>query len=187
MTQRLRARHDFRVPAPLPPGKTPRVEFVSGNRTVSVLQTPAPAPTRAPGLRPPVGSEVPPVPAPKANLELTDNTGTHNRDLTFPVLRADGPAKVSSFAPADAAAPAGVSRPRRATAASPSVSTPAFEEPRPGPAPRHEPDNSVTVKRIDIQIFNEEARKPARRNSRPAAGEHDANLRLDRYYVRDIL
>jgi hypothetical protein len=54
-------------------------------------------------------------------------------------------------------------------------------------APRREPDNSVNIRHIDIQIVNEEARKPVPR-PRPASRAGDAiPADLYRHYVREVV
>lgn len=169
-TQRLNARREFRVPEAWRRGNPPRVEFALGEKTVAVLPN-KPQTSIADESR------------------LLDQTTDSAKAAKVPGPRVSMPSPGPTLT---ATVEEGINVVERAkrheffAVSPPSSPAPVREEPRFRVAPRHEPDHSVTVKRIDIQIVNEEPRKQARVARRRPGFEDGVTARLGRHYVREV-
>lgn len=185
MTKRLNARSDLRVPEPLPPGKVPRVEFVSLDKTLSTLPKRTPAAARETS-----GRDAPPHRSAAGAQPQRASAAAYREEATVRSSSTAGATSNPSAAASVVEVSGAVEQPpkrREVSPISPSASTAAREEPWPRVAKRSEPENLVSVKRVDIQIVNEEPRKPTRRPRRTAASEEDITARLGRHYVREVV
>jgi hypothetical protein len=186
-TERLMAHRDVRVPQ-WPAGATaPRVEFITSERVVTLLPAPAaverehparrgegaPAPTiQSPREAPAVRAARPPAAPVRAIESLREAPA-------LPPARP--PAAPKSEAPPPTPRP--VAR-RESIAPAPAPAVPASAT----QAVRRDPESGIHIRHLDIQIVNEEPRKPARRG-RPAApaAQPAASLGLARHYIREVV
>jgi hypothetical protein len=158
--------------APLPQwpaNVAPRVEFITTERVVTVLPKPAPVERE----RPPQRAEVQPAPP------------SRNEPPAPGPVRPPAPPRleVKPQAPPPPAWHIETRREQPAPVpASPIAPLSAFATERRAPEP------AINIRHLDIQIVNEEPRKPARRSrSAPPPVTENASRGLERHYIREVM
>jgi hypothetical protein len=189
MLARLTGRNDSRVPEPLK--AAPRVEFAVGNAIVSPPGLPLPSKPesfqsqRALASRP--HADTAQAARPQADLVIRrePKRAPYNAKEEAGLGTATKPVSAATQSKSSPA----VSNRSALALQDPSTARPSSgmrEEPRHSTAGRGQSEGTVNIKRIDIQIVNEEPRKTVRPRS-SAAGDGSIAERLDRHYVRDFI
>jgi hypothetical protein len=195
METRITGRRDFSPPAPLSSRKVPYVEFVAKGRVVSTLGPPPPADSprlREENKRPspydtaPGGSKQKPQPQLAMEAAPVFATRVHGQETESgekPATRIPAPAIIRPALMPDT--PTRATLGRLAENQGGASWHARRDDTRTG-QPASTVDNSVNIKRIDIQILNEEPRNPSRQ-PRLASFEESISARLDRHYIREIV
>lgn len=186
-TERLMAHRDVRVPQWPAGGLAPRVEFITTERVVTLLPKPAAAEREHPAPR----AEA--APAPKIEAPRETPALLTARPAAAPKTEAPrgGPALPAARPAAPKSEPRPVTPPpaprpmarRESIAPAPAPFTP----PSATPAVRHDPESGIHIRHLDIQIVNEEQRKPVRRPRPATPAAEPASRRFERDYIREVV
>jgi hypothetical protein len=195
MEARFTGRRDVSVAGPIVPGKVPYIEFVAKGKVVSSF---GPLPTAASPTAPRESErDLPPVPsaldagekkrASQGPTSAVPFSPSHIEQRDWqPVEKRSAavqPASiVRSAANLDAASKVSLIDPTERQGATRQATN---VDPRVKQAIR-EADNSINIKRIDIQILNEEPQKTVRQ-PRLANPDEGIAARLDRHYIREVV
>ena len=166
--ERLAGHRDVRPPQRLLEGP-PRVEFITSERVVTLL---AKTPT--------VQQEH----APSRTAMVTAKKSETRRESPPPPPPPPAPAPKAELKPAIATASSTVAR-REPVLLAP---VPSYMPPQPPAATPREPETSVQIRQLDVQIVMEEPRRSARR-SRPVSPppQESRSRGFERYYIREVV
>jgi hypothetical protein len=195
MEARFTGRRDFSSPQPPSSRKVPYVEFVAKGNVVSTLGPPpdaVPPTLRQENRR--LGPRTDTVPAsskqkpqPQLTMEtapgIATRVDTHETEsLEKPATRIQAPGIIRSAVTPDIPPRATLGR----SAENQGSNWHARRDDTRAGQPASKVDNSVNIKRIDIQILNEEPRNHNRQRQL-AAPEESISARLDRHYIREVV